>query len=141
MIAALIAANASASAKACSKGSLPLHWCVNRPQPHVGVMRALLQVHPDGVRTFDKTGWLPIHQCVNRSDISLEALQLLIELYPQGLQCPNVNGQLPIHRALDQNPPNAEAVHMMLEGFPGAAKVSSCMIWLSLTICSCMKCP
>ena len=30
VIAALIAANASASAKACNKGSLPLHWCVNR---------------------------------------------------------------------------------------------------------------
>lgn len=46
-------------------------------------MRALLQVHPDGVRTFDKTGWLPTHQCVNRSEISLDALQLLSELYPQ----------------------------------------------------------
>lgn len=66
VIAALIAANASASAKACNKGSLPLHWAVNRSKPHLGVLRALLQVHPDGVRTFDKTGWLPIHQCVNR---------------------------------------------------------------------------
>lgn len=44
VIAALIAANASASAKACNKGSLPLHWCVNRARPHLGVMRALLQV-------------------------------------------------------------------------------------------------
>jgi len=30
------------------------------------VVRALLQVHADAVRTFDKAGWLPIHQCVNR---------------------------------------------------------------------------
>lgn len=45
VIAALIAANASASAKACNKGSLPLHWCVNRSRPHLGVMRALLQVN------------------------------------------------------------------------------------------------
>ena len=57
-----------------------------------------MQVHADGVHTFDKSGWLPLHQCVNRSQISLECLRLLTDLYPQGLQCPNSNGQLPLHR-------------------------------------------
>ena len=124
VVASLIAANASASAKACMKGSLPLHWCVNRDAPNMQVMRALLQVHADGVRTFDKTGWLPLHQCVNRSNVSIDALQLLIELYPQGLQCPNVNGQLPLHRSLDQLSPSIDALHCMLEAFPGGAKVA-----------------
>ena len=46
VVAALIAANASACSKPCLKGSLPLHWLVNRDQPFMPVVRALLQV-PD----------------------------------------------------------------------------------------------
>ena len=44
VVAALIAANASACSKPCLKGSLPLHWLVNRDQPFMPVVRALLQV-------------------------------------------------------------------------------------------------
>lgn len=126
VVAALIAANASAAAKPCIKGSLPVHWAVNREGKglHMGVLRALLQVHPDGARTFDKAGWLPLHQLVNRANVSMEGLRLLLDLYPHGLQCPNGNGQLPLHRCLDQATPCLEAVHVLLEAFPGGAKVA-----------------
>jgi ankyrin repeat protein len=56
VVAALLTASPEAAGKPCNKGSLPLHWAVNRDKPCLPVIQALLQAHPDAVRTFCDEG-------------------------------------------------------------------------------------
>ena len=79
---------------------LPLHLCVNRENPSLPVIRALVDIFPDAVKspTSGTQGYLPLHLCVNRDRPHFEAVALLVALYPDGIRSVNTSNQTALHR-------------------------------------------
>ena len=81
-------------------GCLPLHLCVNRETPSLPVIRALVDIYANAVKTptSDMQGSLPLHLCVNRDRPHFEAVALLVALHPDGIRSVNSSNQTALHR-------------------------------------------
>jgi ankyrin repeat protein len=79
---------------------LPLHLCVNRETPSLPVIRALVDIYANAVKTptSDMQGSLPLHLCVNRDRPHFEAVALLVALHPDGIRSVNSSNQTALHR-------------------------------------------
>lgn len=82
---------------------MPLHLCVNREIPSLPVIRALVDIFPDAVKTptSGMQGYLPLHLCVDRDRPHFEAVALLVALYPGGVRSVNSSNQTALHRLED----------------------------------------
>jgi hypothetical protein len=107
----------------CSKGSLPLHYAINRNDASPEVIKMLLNHAPNSIRVSCSRARLPIHLLLNRPNPNLELLNLMIEMYPESLKVSNGSGQIPLHKVVDQLPINITAFDKVFDGHPGGARV------------------
>jgi len=75
--------------------------CVDREDPSQAVLRALLDVHPEGVRTAS-TGaqhLLPLHVCVSREQPHLDTVALLVAHCPDSTRALTSANETALHRS------------------------------------------
>jgi len=79
---------------------------VHLPQAHAGVVRLLLQTHPDAAK-IEVAGWLPLHLAAQHA-ATADVLELLLEAYPDAASVHVVSGSesmLPTHLAANTHAP------------------------------------
>jgi ankyrin repeat protein len=116
--------------EADGSGWLPIHFMCAKPDPEVGVIKALLNVMPQ-VMPLKGALMLPLHMiCAKPLDPNLvNIIRELLRAHKDGAKVADADGMFPIHLVCAQrkNPatgnagPNAEAVSLLLEAFPKAA--------------------
>lgn len=122
----------------CDNGWLPIHWCVNRPDVHIDMLKLLLDSYPLGAQVpLRNTGHLPLHILAGQPNPSSKAVDVLVQIYPQALQTPDDDGYLPLHCALDSPAQSLDAIRIMLEVYQEAVSARTKNGWLPLHIVLC----
>jgi ankyrin repeat protein len=81
---------------------LPLHFACNRQASVEMMVKFLLGIDPDAVKTANSHGNLPLHLvCCNhaRSHEPLDVVQFLAKENPAAVKTTNTDGNLPLHLA------------------------------------------
>jgi ankyrin repeat protein len=101
--------------------STPLHIACwgNPPQE---VVRALIEVYPQGLKKKDVHGDTPLHIAVSNPATRIELIQALVEAEPAAASIANREGLMPLHAACRYSPSNDEIISLLLETYPSAAK-------------------
>lgn len=119
----------------CDNGWLPLHWCVNRSNVHIDILRLLMDVYPLAAQCpLKETGQLALHLLCSHPSPTLAAVELLIHTYPQSVQTMDDDGYLPLHCALDSQSQSLDATRLLLEVYPEGVSQKTQNGWLPLHI-------
>ena len=124
----------------CLHGLSPLHIACNNKYTTPGIIKLLIDAHPDSVRLVTGNGDTPLHiLCDNKSADEtklMEILALFLEKYPESVRNTNINGFLPIHLASAVRSPQFCA--KLIESYPGSERISTNDGAFPLH-CSCMQ--
>lgn len=82
------------------------------------VIRRLITIHLEGVRSMNRLGLIPLHYASGGT--RLELVQLLADLHPEGLRATFEKGELPIHRA-HWTSAHVEVLKFLLDQYPNGA--------------------
>jgi len=96
-------------------GDLPLHEACQQAAP-LHVIKNLLLVHPDGIKTKGFCGRLPLHYA-SYNKPCLDTIKLLLNKYPESASIKDSDGRLPIHLAVIRNVPK-EVIQTLIMAFP-----------------------
>lgn len=119
----------------CDNGWLPLHWCINRSNVHMDILRLLLDIYPLAAQCpLKETGQLALHLLCSHPSPTLSAVELLIHTYPQSVQTMDDDGYLALHCALDSQSQSLDATRMLLEVYPEGVSQKTKNGWLPLHI-------
>jgi len=115
-------------------GFVPLHIAVNRDDPNIDIVKALVKAYPLGASIADNRGRLPIHYAVSRGEPCVDIVKLLLKAHPACIRTVDNDGKLPIHILLDFPSPNFDVVKLLTDNYPNSLKASSLTTtsWLPL---------
>lgn len=87
----------------------------------MGVVQALLRVHPDGAAIPSKKGKLPLHFAARWGHMAVA--QHLLSLFPSGIGAVDWDGSLPLHDAAREG--QAVMSQFLIDKWPGALQATS----------------
>lgn len=107
-----------------SKGNLPLHIAVQRPDCNVMVIRHILEKNPKTANVINGEGSLPLFIACRNPTIDPEVLEELLLAYPEAAQ-KVVYGCLALHQLAYCGNPILASISYLLESNPNAAKTAN----------------
>lgn len=76
-----------------------MHIAVDRNNPSVEVVRAVIRGYPEAASKHRGVGRLPLHYAVFYDQPSVAVVRYLLEVFREGAEVADVYGRMPLHYA------------------------------------------
>jgi len=87
------------------------------------LIKSLIELNPDAVKTCTSRGYLPLHLAA-QSHAKEQVIKELIKAYPDGTSVQNINGNTPLHDAC-KSKSTIQVIKLLLEAYPDAVSIQN----------------